>query len=141
MVNLKEFGLALRLYADEHAGRYPSPERWCDVLADQYHQKTGKRAAQFRRSYRCPAVPKDGWGYAMNPLASPKSDPNVVLVFESDAGWNGCGGPESLVIGRHRGGGCNITFVNGDIMFVRTERLAELKWKDQGTFVPEKKDD
>jgi hypothetical protein len=64
----------------------------------------------------------------MNPYADCWSAPDVVLLFESNCGWNQAGGPELLITGRHEGG-CNILFVNGDIEFVKTEEIPGLKWE------------
>jgi len=131
MANLRQLGLALVVYASEHSDQYPSAGQWCDLLAAQHGRETGKPTEGFRQTYCCPKLSKDDWGYAMNPHARPGSDPNVVLVFESDAGWNGFGGPESLVTGRHGSDGCNVLFVDGSVRFVKADELAELKWMDE----------
>ena len=137
MANLRDLGLALVLYANEYGDRYPPAGQWCDLLASQYVRETGESAQKFKRVRRCPKVSKNGWGYALNPLAHPTGDPNTILAFESDAGWNGVGGPELLVTGRHRGEGCNVLFVDGHVEFVKAERLATLKWQDETTLPAE----
>jgi len=42
--------------------------------------------------------------------------------------WNQSGGPEILATQRHEGKGCNVTFVNTSVKFVRTKDLAKLNW-------------
>jgi prepilin-type processing-associated H-X9-DG protein len=130
MSNLRDLGLALALYGNENGDLYPPAEQWCDLLARQFSRETGQSPKKFKKTRRCPEVAKDGWGYALNSLARLTGDPNVVLVFESDVGWNGFGGSELLVTGRHRGDGCNVLFVDGHVEFVKTEKLAGLKWTD-----------
>jgi len=137
MRNLRDLGLALVLYANGYGDRYPPAKQWCDLLARQHSRETGESTEKFRKAHRCPKVATDGWGYALNPLARQTGDPNVVLAFESDAGWNGFGGPESVVTGRHRGEGANVLFVDGHVEFVKVEKLAALKWQDAGIPLPE----
>ena len=43
--------------------------------------------------------------------------------------WNQVGGPEILTTENHKGQGCNILFGDGNVKFVRTKQLGELKWK------------
>jgi prepilin-type processing-associated H-X9-DG protein len=52
----------------------------------------------------------------------------MVLLFESDAGWNSAGGPELLTTEHHSGEGCNVLFADGHVSFIRTEELSDLKW-------------
>lgn len=137
MANLRQLGLALALYARDNGDQYPLAGQWCDLLTAQYNRETGKAAEGFRQTYRCPKLSTDGWGYAINPNARPNGHPNVVLVFESDAGWNGLGGPESLVTARHRGDGCNVLFVDGSVRFVKVDELAHLRWTDEDRLGPE----
>ena len=68
--------------------------------------------------------------YAMNPNCRVDSDPNVVLPFETKAGWNQHGGPEPFSFDNHDPkGGCLL--LNGDIVkFIRTEEeLRQFRWQ------------
>ena len=130
MANLKQVGLELLTYGGEH-GEFGPADKWCDLLADQYSRRTGKRAGKFRQSFHCPKVDKDEWGYAMNPLADRWSAGDVVLLFESDAGWNGSGGPEALTTGRLEDGRCTVFRVDGTTLFVRRGETERLRWQGQ----------
>ena len=58
---------------------------------------------------------------------------DVVLLFETKAGWNQFGGPELLTTEHHEGKGCNVLFNDGDVEFIKKEQVGELKWKvDKG---------
>ena len=137
MANLKTLGQELVLYASENGDQYPPAEQWCDVLARQHADETGESTDQFRQKLRCPVVDEGAWGYAMNPQARPTSDPNVVLLFESDAGWKGFGGADQLVTGRHGDEGCCVHFVDGRTEYIKAEGLAALEWGDNGASLPE----
>jgi prepilin-type processing-associated H-X9-DG protein len=53
----------------------------------------------------------------------------VVLLFESEPGWNRFGGPELLTFDNHGGRGCNILFSDGNVRFIKPEDANDLKWK------------
>jgi len=42
--------------------------------------------------------------------------------------WNQYGGPEMVTTEKHNGEGCNITFVDGSVKFVKSEELDKLRW-------------
>jgi len=66
----------------------------------------------------------------MNPYADPNSAGDVVLLFESEPGWNQHGGPELLTTGNHQGKGCSVLFVDGSVNFVKAEEVSGLQWGD-----------
>jgi hypothetical protein len=119
--NLKELGIAMRLYADDRTGKYPSPDKWCDLLEKGNYVLGGW--------LRCPRDKKGPCSYAINPNAEPNSPLDIVLLFETKGGWNQFGGPELLTTENHEGKGCNILLNDRHVKFVRTEQLNELKWK------------
>ncbi|MHC4335528.1 MAG: hypothetical protein ACYSUP_15770 [Planctomycetota bacterium] len=125
--NLSGLSGALRVYANDSDARFPPPNKWCDLLVDldfttpkQFLCPDARRAGDRGRGH-----------YAINPNATPYSDPNVVLLFETKAGWNQFGGPEILTLRRHdgMGKGSNIAFVDGRVKFVNRKELSKLKWK------------
>jgi len=68
--------------------------------------------------------------YAMNRACGPKSPRDVVLLFESRAGWNQCGGPELFTFDNHDPKGGCVMLNNGEVKFIRTEEeLKQLRWK------------
>ena len=67
--------------------------------------------------------------YAINPNATAASDPDMVLLFETEAGWNQSGGQEILTTKHHKGKGCSVAFVSTEVKFVKMKELGKLKWK------------
>jgi len=64
----------------------------------------------------------------MNPNCEPNSPNDVVLLFETEGGWNQFGGQEMLTLENHKGKGCNILFNDGRVEFVKKRQIDELKW-------------
>ncbi|MBN1359135.1 MAG: hypothetical protein JW993_01015 [Sedimentisphaerales bacterium] len=119
---LWELGAALRRNAAKNDWQYPPPERWCDALVELGVEP---------ESFRCPGAKRGPCNYAMNPHADPCSAGDVLLLFESEPGWNLFGGPELLCTENHTHGGCSLLFVDGHTEFVEgTWWQAELKWAD-----------
>ena len=125
--NLTQLGKAMLIYSEDFAGKYPTPDEWCDVLLE--HNYIGKGSYLLE----CPGARKRGkysrCHYAINPNCEPNSLPDMVLLFETEGGWNQFGGPEMLSTANHRPRGCNILFNNGRVNFVKPKRLGELKWE------------
>lgn len=118
-MNLGGIGKATLLYANDFDGKYPTPDKWCDLLIEHVELT--------EKSFVCPAA-KEGRGhYAINPNCEPNSPPDMVLLFETKGGWNQFGGPELLAGERHKG--CCILFNDNHVQFVEKERLSQLKWK------------
>ena len=67
--------------------------------------------------------------YAMNPNCLPNSPPDIVLLFETEGGWNQSGGLELLTTQNYKGKGCNILFNDGHVEFVKTSELDKLTAK------------
>jgi prepilin-type processing-associated H-X9-DG protein len=128
LANLKQLGVALLLYGEEHGGQYPTVEQWCDLLVTEFGEEES-----FKDTFHCPEAERGPCNYAMNPSADPHGDGDVVLLFESKPGWNQFGGADLLTTENHGGKGCNILFVDGHVEFVKTEKLAGLKWVDEKT--------
>lgn len=117
--HLRELAIAMRLYADENEHRYPTPDKWCDLLE--------KGNYVVRGQLRCPGDKKGPCSYATNPDCHPSSPKDVPLLFETKGGWNQLGGPEILSTGNHEDKGCNILFADGTTRFLKTEELSQLK--------------
>ena len=71
--------------------------------------------------------------YAMNKAMSGKSgtDPEVVLVFECDLGWNGAGGLEDALkyMDKFKLEKIAVATADGSTQFVTKEELKKLKWE------------
>ena len=118
---LKQLAKVMQAYAVDNDGKYPTADRWCDLLI--------KHADIIEKQFRCPGDKKGPCSYAINSNCEPNSPNDVVLLFETKGGWNQFGGPELLAPENHRGKGCNILFNGLYGEFVRTEEFEKLNWK------------
>ena len=59
-----------------------------------------------------------------------KIDPQTVMIFESDGGWNASGGPELMISrARHeRGRVFVVAFADGSVQEVPESQLGTLRW-------------
>ncbi len=117
-------GAGLATYAQQE-GKYPSSDKWCDSLIDEDYvvEKTLVCHAAYNAGDKGPCH------YAINPNCEPNSPGDMVLLFETKAGWNQQGGPEMLTTENHKDKGSNILFNDGTMKFIRTKELETLKWK------------
>ncbi|MBN2182109.1 MAG: hypothetical protein JW715_09360 [Sedimentisphaerales bacterium] len=115
--------LTLRSRADlfERGQRdYPNPSRWCDDVVQ----------AKSSRWLQCPSAGEGKCHYAMNPNCGPDSPGDMVLLFETKAGWNQHGGPELFTFDNHNPRGGCVLLNDGTVKFIRTEQeLKNLRWK------------
>jgi hypothetical protein len=119
--NMKQLGLAVRIYATGNSDTLPKAENWCDAIMS---------TAGSPRIFICPAK-QDGQRshYAYNAKLSGKKDseinPQTVMIFESSGGWNKSGGPESLAT-HHKM--YSIGFADGSVQQVPASKLGTLRW-------------
>ena len=123
-LNLWELTEAISVYANHHDGNYPKPNRWCDLLVQGGYVTEDK--------FICPGGGEGRSHYAMNPNTGPNSPSDMVLLFETNDGWNQFGGPELLSTENHKTrfrAYYHILFNNGRVRFMWPGLLSELKWK------------
>lgn len=117
--HLSRLGKTLITYVKDHNNHYPEPNEWCDILM---------KDEDFDKKILLCMTDKIGpCSYAMNPNCKPNSEGDIVLLFETKAGWNQNGGPE-LLTDNHKGGS-NILFNGGSVLFVEIKDFNSLKWK------------
>ena len=125
---LMTFRRAFEAYCSgEDARMYPSSDKWCDLLVE----RAGASKDQFLCCGAVKASDKNLSHYAINPNCEPNSPPDMVIIFETKAGWNQHGGLEILSTKHHQNKGCNILFNDGSVQFVTKDKLHELKWKTE----------
>lgn len=56
-------------------------------------------------------------------------NPQTVMIFESDSGWDAHGGAELLAAHRHRKDNVIVAFVDGHVETVPAARLDSLRWE------------
>lgn len=110
MKKLQRLGEEIKVYASNHDGNLPVADNWCDLLMENNKNLS-------RDDFRCPASPKGTCSYKFNRNLSgvrlvdiPSS---VVVLYESEEGWNYSGIGESLST-RHDGG-CNALFIGNSV--------------------------
>jgi len=108
---------------------YPAPTEWYDAIIRDYRAK-GFNEGYVMRPFMCPGVGEGRCHYAMNPRCRPNSRPDMVLLFETKAGWNQHGGPELFTFDNHDPKGGCVLLNDGTVKFIRTkEELQQLRWK------------
>lgn len=124
--NEKQLALAIRIYADSHSDQFPSAATWCDDI---------KTTVGADNVFKCPAAdPTNQCDYAFNAalggLDESKVDPQTVMLFESDGGWNANGGADLMVTpGRHmHGREWVVALADGSVQEVRQNQLSTLRW-------------
>ncbi len=121
--NLKQLGLAMQIYSNDHQDKFAAAENWCDALRPNVSSGKILQCYADRSGQRC--------SYAFNARLSGmeegKIDPKTVLFFETDGGWNVSGGP-SLVISRPRHTFVNVCFKDGRVEQVSKAGLSQLRW-------------
>lgn len=121
--NLSGLGQAMLTYANDHEGKFPTSAQWCDLLIEN----TGVA----RESFRCRGAPEGPCNYAMNRYTEElgiDAPPDMVLLFETQPGWNQVGGASILTTENHANDGCNVLFVDGHVEFVRAADVDRLRW-------------
>jgi len=114
----------VRMYPDTYlAGVFTCPG--IHACPDIYDYRRVRKAS-------APSAPVDTWisDYAMNPNCRADSPKDMVLLFESKAGWNQHGGPELFAFDNHDPKGGLVLLNDGTVKFIRTEEeLKQLRWK------------
>jgi hypothetical protein len=114
---------------------YPTLTRWCNAMVPAYNsiiidEGIGIGEIDIMRAYACPSAGSGKCHYAMNPNCEPDSPRDMVLLFETKAGWNQHGGPELFTFDNHDPKGGCVLLNDGTVKFIRTkEELQQLRWK------------
>jgi hypothetical protein len=138
--NLKNLWYRLQLYQQVRETRlngptktdariYPPPAKWCVDMIRAY-ESAGMSNKALMKPHICPSAGLGENHYAMNPNCNPDSPAEMVLLFESKAGWNQHGGPELFTFDNHDPKGGCVLLNDGTVKFIRTpEELLQLRWK------------
>ncbi len=120
--NMKQLGLAVRMYSLDHEDHYPTATNWCSLIqADVMSPKP----------FQCPLHPERRCAFAFNEklsgLADTNFSPNTVMIFESELGWNGAGGAEQLKSHGHPK--YLIVTADGSVLQIEKSKLDTLRWE------------
>ena len=109
---------------------YPIPAQWCDIAIRNMIGNNEISEMQTSELFKCPCAGEGKCHYAMNPNCKMDSPPDMVLLFETMAGWNQHGGPELFTFDNHEPKGGCVLLNDGTVKFIRTEEeLNALRWK------------
>jgi prepilin-type processing-associated H-X9-DG protein len=114
---LKKLSMALNNYSKENGGKYPAPDKWCDMIKSKITEQ----------DFICPSSKAKKCSYAINPNCEPNSSDDIVLLFETGDGWNQFGGPEMLIPVHKKS--CNVLFNDGHVEKIWPDKIGKLKWK------------
>lgn len=125
--NLKQLGLAARIYSTDHADTFPSAERWTETL----RPFLGANADEVLRR---PANAGAACGYGYNRAVAGKKeaevDPETVLFFELEMPeCDAVGGEELLRHPRSKAETVVVGYADGSVMQLRMDRLGGLRWE------------
>jgi prepilin-type processing-associated H-X9-DG protein len=125
-VHLKALLEAVRAYAADHRGTFPVAASWSDLVAARVTDPN---------AFLCPAKGKLLCGYAYNSalsglradqLAHPAS---VLVLFESDRGWNAAGDRTLLPKEPRHYQSDNYGFADGHVRRLQRSRLSSVRWE------------
>lgn len=140
--NLKNLWYRLHFYNFQEALRqndpfirsktlYPIPSEWCDDIPRLYPTMGGSGTSHWgAKPHICPSAGEGKNHYAMNPNCKPDSPADMVLLFETKAGWNQHGGLDLFTFDNHDPKGGFVLLNDGTVKFIRTpEELRQLRWQ------------
>jgi len=122
-IHISSIARALMIYTNQNEQPI-DPNKWCDSLIRNYNV--------ILQDLRCKGAKKGPCNYALNKNISEmnsSSQSDIVLLFETQPGWNQVGGAEILTTQNHSGKGCFVAFCDLNVKFVKTEDIDKLKWK------------
>jgi hypothetical protein len=121
--NVKQLELALRIYSSDHNDTLPLAEHWCDAITNEVGSP---------KIYQCAADSNLRCAFAFNEKLSGKKEgevnPQTVMIFESNAGWNASGGEDLLAPHQHSQRVVVIGLADGSVQQVRRTQLNTLRW-------------
>jgi hypothetical protein len=123
--NEKQLALAIRIYSGDNKDKFPPAATWCDAIQNE--------VGHSQKVFKCPAANSASRSdYAFNAkldgMDQAKVNPQTVMIFESDGGWNADGGSE-LMIGKPRHARMFVVaLADGSVQQVREAQLNTLRW-------------
>ena len=122
--NLKQLALAVRIYSGDNKDQLPPAATWCDAIRSDVGSD---------KPFQCPAgKPNMRCNYAFNTklgdMDDGKVNPNTVMIFESDSGWNANGGPELMINKPRHTRVYLVAFADGSVQQLRESQLNTLRW-------------
>ncbi|HXJ72224.1 MAG TPA: DUF4190 domain-containing protein [Candidatus Dormibacteraeota bacterium] len=122
--NLKQVASSVRLNAEKHEGKFPAAADWCDAIGPQLGSEG---------LLQCPRRPELRAGYAYNRNVAGRTmssvPPDIVLLIESDRGWNATASQEDPIALSVHGKAYCVAFADGSVRQVDASELSTLRWE------------
>jgi prepilin-type processing-associated H-X9-DG protein len=121
--HLSGLGKAMLIYANDYDDKFPTASNWCDLLMD--------KAAVPAGFFQCNGAGAGQCHFAINEAVTElgaDAPPDMVLLFETQAGWNQVGGLDILTTEHHQDDGCNVLFVDSHVKYVKASEIPRLRW-------------
>jgi prepilin-type processing-associated H-X9-DG protein len=122
--NMKQLALSFHVFAGDHDDRFPPAATWCDAIQTSVGSGNVFLCPRGNASQRS--------SYAFNGKLDGRKvgeiNPNTVLLFEVDDGWNRFGGPELLLQPSRHVGRYIVAFSDGHVEQLSAARLSQLRW-------------
>jgi hypothetical protein len=122
--NMKQLALAVRGYSGDHDGHFPPAATWCDAI---------RPSVESDRVFRCPAGNENerchyAYNSRLDGMDDKDIDPDTVLFFETEGGWNISGGPELMLNNSRHRAVFVVAFADGHVEQMTASSLAGLRW-------------
>ena len=120
--HVRSLARAIRISSIANNGTYPSADSWCDAI---------KKEVVGLDQFRCPNdTNTTDCSYAYNVKVSNASnvDPQTIVVFESDLGWNGSGGPADMIKKARHGRQIVVGLASGSVRTITPGQTNGLRW-------------
>ncbi len=126
--NLKQIGLAARMYANANKEVFPLAATWCDTLQPDLGGPI--LAAKILKCKADANRERSSYGYNIRLSGKNVSEvnPQTVMFFETEGGWNVSGGPELLVKRGLHLQKINVCFADGSVQQVPFSQVSQLRW-------------
>lgn len=122
--NMKQLRLAVRIYSNDHDDKFPNAATWCDDI-----QTLSGSPNNFQCNAGDPSHPSHyGYNARLSGLDEGKINPQTVMLFEADGGWNISGGPEALKRPSRHHRTYVVAFADGSVRQVFESNLGSLRW-------------
>lgn len=122
--NEKQLALAVRIYSEDHTNQLPHSATWCDAIKTNIGSETVFKCPAANSASRCDY----GFNAKLDGMDESKIDPQTVMIFESDAGWNASGGRELMISRARHERAFTVAFADGSVQDIPESRLGTLRW-------------
>jgi hypothetical protein len=123
MNNLRQLGVAMRMYANDQSDKFALARNWNDALQGY---------AGASSAFTCPAGASGrrchfAYNARLSGLEVDRINPKTVLFFEIEGGWNASGGSDQM-LRKPRHFMVNVCYADGTVEQVHASRLPHLRW-------------